>query len=116
MRDPLVGAGIALLHGQPARSWTVEALAPEVGCSRSVLAARFKHYVGLPPMLYLARWRLAVGASIPRAGNARLGEVADEVGYESETAFNRAFKREYGVSPNCWRSRLRDDNLVRQTD
>jgi AraC-like DNA-binding protein len=98
-----VGTGLALLHARAAHAWTVEELAREAGCSRSVLAERFKHYVGVPPMQYLAQWRLALAASLLRHGNARLGEVAEQVGFESETAFNRAFKRAHGVAPHRWR-------------
>ena len=103
LRDPLVGRALASLHRQPQRDWTVEHLAGEIGCSRSVLAERFTHYLGTPPMRYLARWRLALAASALRSDpGARLARVAEAVGYTSETAFNRAFKREHGHSPQRW--------------
>lgn len=108
LRDPLVSAALAALHAQPARPWTVETLAREVGASRTVLADRFAHFIGEPPMHYLARWRLAVAADLLRSGRTTLTRVAESVGYQSETAFNRAFKREHGVSPAKWRRR-RDD-------
>jgi AraC-like DNA-binding protein/mannose-6-phosphate isomerase-like protein (cupin superfamily) len=102
-RDPLVGKSLTLLHGRSAHPWTVDELAREVGCSRSVLAERFTHYLGQAPMRYLARWRLALAADLLRSGGLPLARVAEEVGYESEQAFNRAFKREFGVPPARWR-------------
>jgi len=105
LRDPHVGRGLKLLHQRFRHPWTVDELAREVGCSRTVLAERFTHYLGQPPIQYLTRWRLARAASRLREGGARLARVAEEVGYESETAFNRAFKREFGVPPASWRRR-----------
>jgi AraC family transcriptional regulator, alkane utilization regulator len=107
LRDPLVGKSLRLLHGQYERAWTVDQLASEVGCSRSVLAERFTHYVGQPPMQYLTKWRLARAASRLRSGGTRLARIAADVGYESEAAFNRAFKREFGMPPALWRRRAR---------
>lgn len=102
--DPIVGRALALIHERPAHGWTVESLASESACSRSVLAERFADLLGSPPMRYLARWRLAVAASQLRSQDgARVSRLAEEVGYASETAFNRAFKREYGHSPLRWR-------------
>lgn len=103
LRDPLVARALALLHGRTAHRWTVEKLAREAGGSRTVLAERFAHFLGQPPMRYLARWRLALAARALRAGNERPARIAESVGYESETAFNRAFSREYGMPPNRWR-------------
>jgi AraC-like DNA-binding protein len=103
LRDPHVGKGLRLLHGRIDHPWTVDELAREVGCSRSVLAERFTHYVGQPPMQYLTKWRLARAASRLREGTARLARIAAEVGYESEAAFIRAFKREFGTPPAVWR-------------
>jgi transcriptional regulator GlxA family with amidase domain len=105
LRDPLVSAALALLHAQPAHPWTVEKLAREVGGSRTVFADRFTHFLGEPPMHYLARWRLALAADMLRSGRGTLTRVAETVGYQSEAAFNRAFKREYGVPPATWRRR-----------
>lgn len=102
LRDPLVGASLALMHARPAHAWTVELLAKEVGASRTVLADRFAHYIGEPPMHYLARWRLAVAADMLRSGTS-LTRVAETVGYQSEAAFSHAFKREYGAPPATWR-------------
>jgi AraC-like DNA-binding protein len=104
LRDPLVGDALKRLHHEPARTWTVDELAREVGCSRSVIAERFTHYLGQPPIQYLTKWRLALAANLLRSGSANLGRVAEAVGYESEAAaFSRAFKREFGVSPARWR-------------
>ena len=96
-----------LLHGDAARAWTVDELAREVGCSRSILAERFTHYVGQPPIQYLTKWRLALAASQLRSSGSRLARVAERFGYESETAFNRAFKREFGMPPAQWRRQQR---------
>jgi AraC family transcriptional regulator, alkane utilization regulator len=103
LRDPQVSRCLALMHGEPARGWTVDALANEVHISRSVLAEKFAELVGAPPMHYLARWRMIVAAGMLRSDQANLARVAEGVGYESEAAFIRAFKREYGVSPGQWR-------------
>jgi AraC-like DNA-binding protein len=103
LRDPQVGRCLALMHEMPARAWTVEALAQEAGTSRSVLAERFTQLVGCPPMQYLTRWRMTVAAGLLRDERGHLARIAEDVGYESEAAFNRAFKREYGVSPGLWR-------------
>ena len=105
LRDRFVGRALAQMHARPARAWTVEELASEVGLSRSALAQRFVDLVGVPPMQYLARWRLQIAAQQLRAGDEPLAVVAEEVGYESEAAFNRAFKREFGMPPAAWRRR-----------
>lgn len=105
LRDPVVGQALARLHAEPARSWTLPELAREVGASRSVLVERFTSFVGHPPMLYLTRWRMQLAASRLAAGGAPLSAVANEVGYESEAAFCRAFKKVTGVTPASWRSR-----------
>jgi len=91
------------LHAEPGRAWTVDELAHEVALSRSALAERFAALVGEPPMQYLTRWRLALAAAALRSGNRAIARVAEESGYESESAFNRAFKREFGVPPAAWR-------------
>lgn len=107
LRDPMVERALALLHNQPERKWTVKDLARETGSSRSVLAERFTHYLGVAPMRYLTHWRLDLAARTLRNGQgARLARVAEAVGYESETAFNRAFKREHGNSPQRWRRQV----------
>jgi AraC family transcriptional regulator, alkane utilization regulator len=103
VRDPRVGHALALLHGEPNRSWTVDALAREVALSRSALAQRFVALVGESPVQYLLRWRLALAARALRAGREAIARVAERTGYESEAAFSRAFKREFGVPPAAWR-------------
>jgi len=106
-RDPEVGRTLALLHRNPEQPWTIADLAREAGISRSVLAERFRHYLGEPPMSYLTRWPLQLGARMLKSSNRSVAEIAAEVGYESEAAFNRAFKREFGVPPARFRSASR---------
>ena len=103
-RDPEVGKALALMHRDPARPWTIADLAHEVGLSRSTLAERFRHYLGEPPVSYLTRWRLRLGAQMLKSSSRSVAEIAADVGYESEAAFNRAFKREYGAPPARFRS------------
>jgi AraC-like DNA-binding protein len=103
MRDPLVGRVLSLLHDRPAEPWTLERLGEEAGISRSSLHERFVHFIGLPPMQYLTRWRMQVASGLLRDTGAKLALVSLAVGYESEAAFCRAFKREVGVSPGEWR-------------
>lgn len=108
LRDRFVGRSLALIHAQPARPWTVEELGREVGLSRSALAERFATVLGQPPAHYLTRWRLQLAAQKLRSGLASVAQIAEEVGYESEAAFNRAFKREIGMPPATWRRRAQD--------
>ncbi len=103
MRDPAVGRALALLHERPAEPWTLEQLGAEAGLSRSSLHERFVHFIGQPPMQYLTRWRMQLAAGLLRDTSAKLVEIALDVGYESEAAFSRAFKREVGVAPGAWR-------------
>ena len=103
VRDPQVGRALALLHDDPGRAWTVDDLAREAALSRSALAERFTALVGEPPMQYLTRWRLALAAQMLRAGRDSVGRIAEKSGYESEAAFSRAFKREFGDPPASWR-------------
>jgi AraC-like DNA-binding protein len=109
LRDPVVGRALARIHADPARAWTLPDLAREAGASRSVLAERFANLVGHSPMLYLTRWRMQLAASRLAAGAAPVSAVAGEVGYESEAAFCRSFKRVTGVTPASWRSRRRTE-------
>jgi AraC-like DNA-binding protein len=102
LRDPVAGQALAALHGAPAETWTVERLARLAGASRSVLAERFASVVGQPPMLYLALWRMQLASHLLLQGNA-LAQVARAVGYQSEAAFSRAFKKLVGQSPGSWR-------------
>ena len=103
VHDAQVGRALALLHGEPGRAWTVDVLAREVALSRSALAERFATLVGEPPMQYLTRWRLALAARTLRTGSEALSRVAERSGYASQAAFNRAFKREFGLPPAAWR-------------
>jgi AraC-like DNA-binding protein len=108
LRDTQIGRALALLHEAPERPWTVDALAGEVALSRSVLATRFTTLVGEPPMQYLTRWRLALAARELRSGSDSISRIAERSGYETDAAFSRAFKREFGLSPSTWRKRTVD--------
>ena len=103
LRDRHVGKAIGLMHERPAEPWTVEELGRQVGLSRSALHERFAQLVGQPPMQYLANWRMQRGARLLREGNATVATIAQEVGYDSEAAFARAFKRSVGQPPAAWR-------------
>ena len=103
LRDEVVGRALQALHHRPAHAWTIQVLAEEVGQSRSMLAERFHELVGTPPMHYLARWRMQLAASMLTSSTATLAEIADRVGYGSEAALSRAFKRLVGVAPTTWR-------------
>jgi len=103
LRDPQIGRALALLHARPTDSWTAEGLALEVGMSRSVFADRFTTLVGQPPMQYLTLWRMHVAAQQLREGRGNVAQIGFAVGYESEAAFSRAFKRQFGTSPGSWR-------------
>lgn len=105
LRDPVVGRTLSLLHGDPARNWTLEGLARAAATSRSALAERFKQRTGLAPMQYLAQWRMQVAAGRLADGTSTVASVAFDVGYGSEAAFSRAFKKLVGVSPSVWRDR-----------
>jgi AraC-like DNA-binding protein len=107
LRDPFVGKALSLMHGRPAHGWTIEELAKQVGQSRSVLAERFADLVGVPPMHYLAKWRMQIASEFLSGGNANVAIIASEIGYESEAAFSRAFKKMMGVPPSVWRRRIR---------
>lgn len=111
-RDAEVGRTLALMHHNPSHPWTIASLAHEAGVSRSVLAERFRHYLGEPPMSYLTRWRLQLGAQMLGSTNYSVAQIAAEVGYESEAAFNRAFKREHGVPPARFRSNSRSNRAA----
>jgi AraC-like DNA-binding protein len=104
LRDPFVGRALALIHGAPAQDWTLADLARDIGMSRSVLAERFAALVGMPPMRYLANWRMQIAAGLLARG-ANIATAAAETGYGSEAAFSRAFKNVVGTSPSAWRER-----------
>ena len=113
LRARHVGHAMRLIHGHPAREWTLELLAHEVGLSRSVFADRFAHYVGVSPMHYLGRWRMQLAARRLEIPGVSVAQVGAEVGYESESAFNRAFKKYVGTSPGAWRrGRISSSNAV----
>lgn len=104
LRDPVVGRALVRLHSKPAQPWTLETLAGEVGISRSRLAELFTQLIGKPPMQYLAQWRIQLAARLLVDSSSKVATVAREVGYESEAAFSRAFKRSVGMSPARWRA------------
>lgn len=105
LRDPQIGRALSALHGRSTEAWTAETLALEVGMSRSAFAERFTSLVGQPPMHYLALWRMQLAAQHLREGRGSVAQIAFDVGYESEAAFSRAFKRQFGTSPGIWRRR-----------
>jgi AraC-like DNA-binding protein len=112
VRDTQVGKALALLHAEPSYAWTVDELANKVALSRSALADRFSALLGEPPMQYLTRWRLALAARALRASGEAVGRIAERSGYESEAAFSRAFKREFGVPPAAWRKGAADARVL----
>jgi len=103
LRDPQVGRALASLHARPTEEWTAESLAREVGMSRSAFAERFSSLVGQPPMQYLALWRMHMAAQQLREGRSSVAQIGFAIGYDSEAAFSRAFKRQFGASPGTWR-------------
>jgi AraC-like DNA-binding protein len=105
LRDPSVGRALTALHRDPSRDWSLESLSHEVGLSRSTLAERFTQFVGQPPMQYLTNWRMQVAANHLMTGLDSVAVIADRVGYESEAAFSRAFKKAVGTPPSQWRKR-----------
>lgn len=107
LRCPHVSRALSLLHARPAYPWTIEELAAHTGLSRTALAERFQRLLGEPPLRYLTRWRLALAARQLRETQEALVRIAERVGYESEAAFNRAFKREFGIPPASWRRQFR---------
>ncbi len=103
LRDRFIGRALSLLHSKPAQAWTVDELANHVGLSRSALAERFAAVIGQPPMHYLMRWRLQLAADLLHNTRRAIAAIAADVGYDSEAAFRRAFKRELGSAPATWR-------------
>jgi AraC-like DNA-binding protein len=114
LKDPTVGKALQLMHGDPAHPWTVEALGRSVGLSRSALADRFRHLLAEPPMQYLTRWRLQIAGQLLRDTDHGIAAIASRVGYESEAAFNRAFKRHAGEPPATWRNGARARGHLRR--
>jgi AraC-like DNA-binding protein len=107
LRDEVVGRVLALLHGRPGHPWTLAELAQDAASSRSSLAKRFAQFVGQPPMHYLAQWRMQVAASLLMQSGAKVAAIGAEVGYDSEAAFSRAFKKATGLAPGAWREARR---------
>jgi AraC-like DNA-binding protein len=101
--DRIVGAALNQLHARPAHTWTLDELAREAHTSRSVLAERFQYLVGSSPMQYLTQWRMLLAANLLSRSNAPLARIAEDVGYRTDTAFSRAFRREFGSPPATWR-------------
>jgi AraC-like DNA-binding protein len=112
LRDPSLRRALGELHADPARDWTVAILARRVGQSRSTLAERFHRIAGMAPMQYLGLWRLQLAATLLRREEVSIAEAAARVGYRSEAAFNRAFKRRVGEPPAAWRKRARRADLT----
>jgi AraC-like DNA-binding protein len=106
LRDPMIARALSLMHGRPSHTWTIEELAKQAGLSRSTMAERFTHLVGLPPMHYLAKWRMQIAAELLTSSNANIARIATETGYGSEESFSRAFKKMVGVAPSAWRRRV----------
>jgi AraC-like DNA-binding protein len=107
LADAQVGAALALVHQNPEQSWTVQDLAQRVAMSRSAFAARFTRMVGEPPLHYVTRWRMQKAASLLRDGQSTIAQIAAAVGYDSEAAFSKAFKRALGVAPGAYRRAAR---------
>jgi AraC-like DNA-binding protein len=103
LRDRHISAALRLMHGKPEENWTLESLAREAGLSRSAFAERFAEVMGVPPMQYLANWRLQRAARLLEQPSISIAQAAAAVGYESEAAFNRAFKKQVGLPPGAWR-------------
>lgn len=112
-RDPIAGAALTRLHAAPCASWTIESLATAIGTSRTILTARFHHFLGQPPMAYLTRWRMHLAAQRLMRSNEPLKVIAGESGYESEAAFSRAFKRHFDKSPRDWQREKRGSGETR---
>ena len=104
LADPHVGRALALIHHNPSAPWSAEALAREVALSRSAFVDRFTTLVGMPPIRYLTVWRLQTAKLNLRETRTTIAQLAQSVGYESEEAFSRAFKREFGQPPARWRA------------
>ena len=106
LRDRFVGRALMAMHASPAEDWTMDELGRRVGLSRSALHDRFVEFVGQPPMQYLTHWRMQLASGLLRSSNATVATIAQEVGYDSEAAFARAFKRLVGAPPAAWRRAL----------
>ncbi len=105
LRDPIVGHALALLHAEPGADWTVEKLATRIGQSRSNLANKFSRLIGESPMRYLVRWRMQLAVKRLRSSSQRISTIAEGLGYDSDAAFSRAFRRELGLTPTEYRQK-----------
>jgi AraC-like DNA-binding protein len=103
LRDRFVGRALALMHENPASDWSIDELGNQVGLSRSALHERFVELIGQPPMQYLAQWRMQLASKMLRESQASVLSIALRIGYDSEAAFGRAFKRIVGMPPATWR-------------
>jgi len=103
LRDRFVGRALALMHEQPGQDWTIDELGRRVGLSRAALHERFVQLIGVPPMQYLTQWRVQAAAHLLLETRTSVGEIARDIGYDSEAAFKRAFKRAVGKPPGVWR-------------
>ena len=115
-RDPVVGRALALLHRDPRHPWSVAELAAQIGASRTVLAERFAHFLGDSPLGYLARWRMLLAARLLETTRNTIVQIAAEVGYESEAAFSRAFRREFSLPPARYRKQVRNSGSAGHQD
>jgi AraC-like DNA-binding protein len=113
LRDDVVGRALGLLHARPGHGWTLDELAKEAASSRTNLAKRFTELVGQPPMQYLTEWRMQVAANLLSQSGTKISAIGREVGYDSEAAFSRAFKKATGVAPGAWRARQARPHLSR---
>jgi AraC-like DNA-binding protein len=113
VRDEVVGRALSLLHGRPGHPWTLADLAREAASSRSSLARRFAMLVGQPPMQYLTQWRMQVAANLLAQSGAKVATIGATVGYDSEAAFSRAFKKATGLAPGAWRDARRTAHASR---
>lgn len=113
LRDRHISTALRLMHSRPEESWTIEALAREAGLSRSAFAERFGDVMGAPPMHYLANWRLQCAARLLEGQGVSIAQAAAAVGYESEAAFNRAFKKQVGLPPGAWRRARQQPPVLR---
>jgi AraC-like DNA-binding protein len=107
LRDEVVGRVLTLLHSRPAHPWTLPDLSREAGSSRSDVSRRFTELVGESPMQYLTQWRMQVAANLLAQSGAKIATIAGQVGYDSEAAFSRAFKKATGLAPGAWRENRR---------
>jgi len=105
LRDQQIGATLRAMHSQPSAPWTLDSLGREVGLSRTAFSERFTDVMGMPAMQYLGKWRVQLAAGLLDSQHASIAQIAADVGYESQAAFNRAFKRQVGIPPGAWRRR-----------